>query len=174
MKGLERLMGKSGQGALVGGFAVRGRFALVAWAAIRLDFRLGSRTLSADRDFRTGLQLVDAVDHDRVAGGEAAGDHHLVSLGRTDRHLPQGYGRVRIRAPIDDVDERRLGTVLDGRGRHDHHVALVADQQPSVDELVGKQQVVFILKHRLQANGSRRRIDLVVQGHQLAGGQIES
>ena len=71
MKGLDRLMGRSESGSGYRRACRRQRVPLVARAAIGLGVGL-RRTVSAHRDFRAGLQLVDAVDHDRVAGGQSA------------------------------------------------------------------------------------------------------
>src|SRR5262249_34425601 len=51
---------------------------------------------------------------------------------------------------FDDIQERTLGSALNGHGRHNDGIFQCVDQQADIDELIGIKSVVLVLEHRLQ------------------------
>src|SRR2546421_12643072 len=84
------------------------------------------------RDPGARLELVDPLEHDHLAGGEAALDRRLLALDRTDDDVLELDRAVRLH----DVDERRLRAPLHGGRGDDRGVAPRLYEEPRVHELV--------------------------------------
>ena len=67
------------------------------------------------------------------------------------------------------VYEGAFGPSLDGSGRDKGHCVFHLQQQPRIDELIGKQGPVLVGEDGLQPHGARVGIDLVINGQQRPG-----
>ena len=62
--------------------------------------------------------------------------------------------------------------MLHGRRRNEDRTAQHVDKKARVHELVGKEAKIRVLESGLEANGSGRRVYLVVQRQQCAAGDL--
>ncbi len=133
---------------------------------VRFGIVFGRRLLiggSWDRDPRPVAQPVGAVDDDPVARRETGLDLHLVAVDDTEFHRSRGDFVI-----VDEIDVSSGSAALDRRSRHRDDVIQGADQQSDVDELAGEKLPVRVGKFGPQFDGSRRRIDLIVEHRHVA------
>ena len=72
---------------------------------------------------------------------------------------------------LEEPDEITLRTVLQGDGGDDDGVRPLLDNQVDVDELIGKQHLRLVFEDSFQLASAGCRVDLVIGGKQVAGGQ---
>src|SRR5580698_1520587 len=117
---------------------------------------------------RPVTQLVTSIGHDEIAGREAREDGDALTI-----HGAEGYGSYRDGAVrLHEVDKRSHQTVrcppMHRSVRHHDLLVQHVGDQLDVDELVGKQEPVLVVEQSAQLDRTGRRIDLVVEGEQLA------
>ena len=110
-------------------------------------------------------QPVGPVDHHALARLQPVGHLAEIAIGRPQLDRPHADLVVRP----DDVGERARRTALDAGARDPHDVVQCLHQDVGVDELVGKQRLVAILKQRPRLDRARGGVHLVVQRLQKAG-----
>ena len=128
---------------------------------------LRRRSHPADGNLRLRSELVDPVGDDELPRLQAAGDGHLIRLGRPRLNGADTDGRV----CLHDPHERRFRPALERRQRDDRRIPQRLDEEPGVDELVGEEGVVFVGEDRLELDCPGRRIDLVVDRRQRPGSE---
>ncbi len=120
-----------------------------------------------DLDFGAILQLVKAGDRDGVARVEPLDRRHIAVGGLLDNVLDRGSV-----VTVHLVDKSLHAVTLNGRTGDQQGVMQCAYQHAGVDELVGVKGEVAIVELRAEANGAGRGVDLVIDGEQMAGGDL--
>ena len=69
---------------------------------------------------------------------------------------------------LHQIDEGARLAALDGGDRHDGGVLHRVREQADIDELVGEQRLVLVVEHGAQLHRAGGRVDLVVDGGELA------
>ena len=103
-----------------------------------------------ERHLRARLELVDAVDHDDLSGGDPLPDHRVVALRELHgdvAHLDRGIG-------LDDVHEDVLRAALKRGRRDDHDPVEGVDEEARVHELVRIQAAGLVLEEGLDLDGA--------------------
>src|ERR1700733_6000862 len=177
--------------ALSGVFAVADRDGLGdedAGTGLQLLKAAGSNDVSGIDAFDGGDSVIGGASLDVLLPGDIAGTlgGGLLAAGFGSGFLG-GFaalwcafgcgGRVSSRVVSsrgrgDDVDEGFRSIVLDGGVGDQGHVVLGGHEQTGVHELVGKEDVVAVVKLGAEVDGAGGGVDLVVDGDQLAGGQL--
>src|SRR5215470_20343631 len=116
----------------------------------------------------TVLEPVGAVDHYRLAKLEASGDRDVVGIAGAEGHFAYAHGLVRV----DHVHVSAGSPALHAGLRNEGRAVQRVEQQHYVDELLRKQTLVIVGKHRLQADGAGGGVDLTVDRLQGAGGEL--
>jgi hypothetical protein len=119
-----------------------------------------------DPDLRSLAQPVGAVDHDSIVGLQPRCDLDLITVGDAGLNLLNADRIVRL----DQEDEGSWGAVLDRRDGGGCRVVERAHQQPSVDELIGKELFVGIGESGAKLDRAGGRIDQVVDAFQGSRG----
>src|ERR1700676_4820049 len=114
------------------------------------------------------LQLVLAVNDHGVTRLESLADAHGVTRRKGQRDLLDFHGMVWQR----QIDVGALRPALDGRRRNDGDVTFGVHQKMNIYELVGEENIVFVAEDGLQLIGTGGGVDLVVDGKELAGGNL--
>src|SRR5579871_6712629 len=127
---------------------------------------LCGRHAGGQRDLGAVLQAVKVAGDYGLVFGEAR-DGADVLIGVDDGDVLERDGLIRL----DDVDEGLLSVVLDGYGGDEERVCKRADLQARVDELVGKELSLRVVKDGAQLDGACGGVDLIVEREQLAGGE---
>src|SRR5271166_1766861 len=141
------------------------------YSCLRSDVAAGLLILpgrSLRRHAAARLQLLLPVSNNFVAVLQAGGDDDSAALGQSNLHRPH-LDRV---VGVHYVSEGAVGTAENGAGRRRYRVLTRLQQQVSVDELVGPEHAVGIVKDRLQLGRAGRRINLVVNRQQLARSEL--
>src|SRR5882672_983586 len=142
--------------------------ALPALAALLRVFRgLGAARRIRNLHLGAVAQAVVAVDDHGLARGNARLDRHAVAFAGAGLDRAQGDGAV----VLEHIHEGSLCAALYRRGRNQSRAAERVEQQAHVDELVGEEIAVLVRKLGFQLDRPRGRIDLVVDGEQLSGGE---
>ena len=117
-------------------------------------------------DLGVVLQLLKAAVGDHVSGIDAVNLRHTaICNSRLDAaHMSD--------AVLNHVHERCLAVVLDGGGGDQRHPLQRIHQQPGVHKLVGEERVVLVVEDGSRFHRARRRVNLVVEGQQLAAGNL--
>ena len=76
------------------------------------------------------------------------------------------------RAVRNDIDEGGLAVVLDGGVGNEGDALQGVDEQARVDELVREERAVGVGEESAQLDGAGGGVDLVVDGEELAGGEL--
>src|SRR5437762_1887102 len=136
----------------------------------------GRRTKSSDRfmsesfrldfDLRPGAEAQLPLCNYPLAFCQAAFDDRAVAFGPLDGDHAQLRGHV----GLDHENVLAIGTGLHRFGWHDQGVVLIVELDPHVDELAGPERVLGVLELRPQLDGSRARIDGVIDEDQRSRG----
>ena len=112
------------------------------------------------------LQLVEATVSDDIAWVDA---FHLGFTCVGDSRL---YVAHVCDIVLNHVDKRSLAILLNGRCRNQRHALQRIHQQTRVYELVREKRIILIVELRSPFHRAGRRINLVVERDQLAGGDF--
>ena len=82
----------------------------------------------------------------------------MLPVARAELHFVNRRGPVRL----DHIDKGAGSAMLNRCDRHDVGVVQRVDEQLHIDELVGKEDLLFVVEYRPQLDGAGRRVDLVV------------
>ena len=115
------------------------------------------------RDLSAFAQPIDAVGHHLIARIEVTAHADIVAIGHTHGDLALGDRLV----GLDQIDV----VVLHRRDGHGQRLIELTHLQLDVDELVGKQPAIGIVKRSLGLDGASGGVDGVVQRVELALGQ---
>ena len=116
---------------------------------------------------------VRSIHHHALPLLQAAIQDGYLSLRQCHIYGLNPGSRSSVRIGIDDPHIRSLHAALDGRGRHYDRIGPGFQHQVDIDELVGKQRLVLVVKDSLQLVGSRGGVDLVVGGEQQLSGRVK-
>src|SRR5579863_9228808 len=114
------------------------------------------------------LQLVLPVNHDDISRVDPGTDTDIVAS-----RLGQG-NNVDIHgiAAGNNIDVSALGPALDGSGGYDNQILFRVHEHMHVHKLIREEDIVFIREDGFELVRTRSGIDLVVNGGQLAVGNL--
>src|SRR6266851_2274356 len=163
-----------GRSLTCGCFRIRPPRPALAGRGLRLSLALVARRTAVELsrrrqgDLGAVAQPVGAVDDDAFTELQPGQDRDTLAIARTEIHFRDRHRIVWT----DQIDERPGRTTLDRRDRYDIRIVHRVDEKPDIDELVGEQDLCFIVEYRAEFDGSGGRIDLVIDSFQCAGAEL--
>src|SRR5208283_4552061 len=115
------------------------------YSCLRSDVAAGLLILpgrSLRRDAASSLELLLSVGDNFLVVLQTRGDDHGAALGQSDLYRPHLHGTV----GVNHVGEGAIGTAENGACRRSDRVLTDLQQQVGVDELVGPEHAVRIVK----------------------------
>src|SRR5262245_6843522 len=136
-------------------------------------------SLQTGRDTLTGLclawsnlharpELIDTLRDDHFTCGQSAIDCGDIVFDWPNRDVPHFDGVVFL----DAENKRTLRPSLDSSSRYNHGAAFRIQQQPGIHKLTRKKRVVAVRKDGFETDGSRIRVDLVINREQRPAGDF--
>ena len=125
---------------------------------------------------RNGLaraQAIGSIDNNTCSWLRTAVKDGVLAFGEGYLYRLHLRDLTALAVVVDDPDkERTIQAGLDGGRRDDKGVGPIFQDQVDVDELVGKEDRIFVIKDGFEFVGARSGIDLVVGGEKVAGSQL--
>src|SRR5579863_6887604 len=122
----------------------------------------------ASEDLAAILKLVLPVNYDDISRVDPRTDTDIVagSLGQGNNVDIHGI------AAGNNIDVSALGPALDGSGGYDNQILFRVHEHMHVHKLIREEDIVFIREDGFELVRTRSGIDLVVNGGQLAVGNL--
>ena len=119
-------------------------------------------------DFGTVAQTVQPVRHHRLPRADPLQNLGMQAGNFTCFHRHHFHRIVRAYC----VNKLAFFACLNRRSRHQYRIGNRAQIEFDIHKLVGKQHLIAVIKRSFQIQGAGSGVDLVVDGKQLAFGQL--